>query len=65
MSADGGQARDIMLGLMKTCQKLGISVLAYLGVWLGLNRSVGLNQAAGKSALLIPTALSTDLRPIA
>ena len=39
MSADGRQARDVMLGLMKTCQKLGISFFAYLGDRLGLNRS--------------------------
>lgn len=25
MSADGHQARDVMLSLMKTCRKLGIS----------------------------------------
>ena len=30
MSADGRQARDVMLGLMKTCRKLGISFFAYL-----------------------------------
>lgn len=39
MSADGRQARDVMLGLMKTCQKLGISFFAYLGDRLGLNQS--------------------------
>ena len=39
MSADGRQARDVMLGLMKTCRKLGISFFAYLGDRLGLNRS--------------------------
>jgi hypothetical protein len=37
MSADGRQARDVMLGLMKTCQKLGISFFTYLGDRLGLN----------------------------
>ena len=37
MSADGRQARDVMLGLMKTCRKLGISFFAYLGDRLGLN----------------------------
>ena len=37
MSADGRQARDVMLGLMKTCQKLGISFFAYLGDRLGIN----------------------------
>ena len=37
MSADGRQARDVMLGLMKTCQKLGISFFAYLGDRLGLS----------------------------
>jgi len=41
MSADGRQARDVMLGLMKTCRKLGISFFAYLGDRLGLQQSVG------------------------
>ncbi|WP_347140639.1 transposase [Paracoccus sp. SSK6] len=35
MSADGRQARDVMLGLMKTCRKLGISFFVYLGDRLG------------------------------
>ena len=39
MSADGRQARDVMLGLMKTCRKLGISFFAYLGDRLGVNRT--------------------------
>ena len=29
-------ARDVMLGLMKTCQKLGLSFYHYLGDRLGL-----------------------------
>ncbi|GHG24214.1 IS66 family transposase [Paracoccus aerius] len=37
MSADGRQARDVMLGLMKTCRKLGISFFAYIGDRLGLS----------------------------
>ena len=37
MSTDGRQARDVMLGLMKTCRKLGISFFAYLGDRLGIN----------------------------
>lgn len=40
MSANGRQARDVMLGLMKTCRKLDISFFAYLGDRLGLQRSV-------------------------
>ena len=28
---------DVMLGLMKTCMKLGVSFFAYLGDRLGLN----------------------------
>ena len=36
MSADGRQARDVMLGLMKTCRKLGISFFVYLGDRLGV-----------------------------
>jgi hypothetical protein len=31
MSADGRTARDVMLGLLKTCRKLGLSFFAYLG----------------------------------
>ncbi|MCC6002271.1 MAG: hypothetical protein JJU19_15635 [Pararhodobacter sp.] len=41
MSADGRQARDVMLGLMRTCRKLGISFFAYLDDRLGLQQSVG------------------------
>ncbi|MCZ0963925.1 hypothetical protein [Paracoccus benzoatiresistens] len=37
MSGDGRQAGDIMLELMKTCRKLGISFFAYLGDRLGFN----------------------------
>jgi hypothetical protein len=37
MSADGRVARDVMLGLQKTCRKLGLSFFAYLGDRLGLN----------------------------
>ncbi|MDS9469977.1 hypothetical protein RGQ15_20720 [Paracoccus sp. MBLB3053] len=37
MSAGGRLASDIMLGLMKTCQKLGISFFSYLGDRLGIN----------------------------
>lgn len=37
MSANGRMARDVMLGLLKTCRKLGLSFFAYLGDRLGLN----------------------------
>jgi hypothetical protein len=37
MSADDRMARDVMLGLLKTCRKLGLSFFAYLGDRLGLN----------------------------
>lgn len=36
MSKKGRLARDVMLGLMKTCRKLGISFFAYLGDRLGV-----------------------------
>jgi hypothetical protein len=36
ISSDGRIARDVMLGLMKTCQKLGISFYHFLGDRLGL-----------------------------
>ena len=41
MSADGCQARNVMLGLMKTCRKLGISFFAYLGDRLGAKGLTG------------------------
>uniref|UniRef100_UPI001FEAA03D IS66 family transposase n=1 Tax=Microvirga zambiensis TaxID=1402137 RepID=UPI001FEAA03D len=37
MSADGRVARDVMLGLSKTCRKLRLSFFTYLGDRLGLN----------------------------
>jgi hypothetical protein len=37
MSVDGRLARDMMLGLSKTCRKLGLSFFTYLGDRLGLN----------------------------
>jgi len=37
MSADGRMARDVMLGLSKTCRKLGLSFFDYLGDRLGLH----------------------------
>ncbi|UXN66919.1 transposase (plasmid) [Phyllobacterium sp. A18/5-2] len=37
MSTRGRQARDVLLGLMKTCRKLGISFFNFLGDRLGLN----------------------------
>ena len=40
MSEAGRNARDVMLGLMKTCRKLGVSFFAYLGDRLGLNTAV-------------------------
>ncbi|MHC2420041.1 hypothetical protein [Sinorhizobium meliloti] len=36
MSGDGRVARDTMLGLMKTCRKLGPSFWRHLGDRLGL-----------------------------
>lgn len=36
MSRDGRVARDPMLGLMKTCRKLGLSFYHYLGDRLGI-----------------------------
>ncbi|UXN66916.1 hypothetical protein N8E89_20330 (plasmid) [Phyllobacterium sp. A18/5-2] len=37
MSDKGRQARDVMLGLMKTCRKLGVSFYSYIGDRLCLN----------------------------
>jgi hypothetical protein len=37
MSEKGRRARDVMLGLMKTCRKLGVSFYAYIRDRLGLN----------------------------
>lgn len=39
MSRNGRVARDVMLGLMKTCQKLGLSFYHYLGDRLGLGNA--------------------------
>jgi len=39
MSDAGRDARDVMLGLMKTCMKLRVSFFTYLGDRLGLNTS--------------------------
>ncbi|HEY3719893.1 MAG TPA: transposase, partial [Roseiarcus sp.] len=36
VSESGRQARDVMLGLAKTCKKLKISFLDYLGARLGI-----------------------------
>jgi regulator of replication initiation timing len=36
MSEAGRRARDILLGLMKTCRKLGVSFFSYLGCRLGV-----------------------------
>lgn len=36
MSRDGRVARHVMLGLMKTCQKLGLSFYHYIGDRLGI-----------------------------
>nr|WP_234827455.1 hypothetical protein [Sinorhizobium meliloti] len=40
ISLNGRIARDVMLGLMKTCQKLGISFYHFLGDRLGLVSSI-------------------------
>jgi len=40
MSRDGRAARDTMLGLMKTCKKLGLSFWHYLGDRLGISGEV-------------------------
>jgi hypothetical protein len=37
MSVNGRVARDVMLGLSKTCRKLGLSFFTYLGDRLRLN----------------------------
>lgn len=39
MSESARMASDVMLGLMKTCRKLGISFFAYLSDHLDLNRT--------------------------
>ena len=36
VSEAGRQARDVLLGLMKTCRKLGVSFFEYLGARLGV-----------------------------
>ena len=53
MSAEGRQARDVMLGLMKTCRKLGLSFFAYLGARL----------SCGDPAHPMPSLASLVARP--
>ncbi|AHK47330.1 conserved hypothetical 36.1 kDa protein (plasmid) [Ensifer adhaerens OV14] len=50
MSRDGRVARDTMLGLMKTCRKLGLSFWQYLGDRIGLE-----GQAIPPLATLVAT----------
>ncbi|KRD56754.1 transposase [Ensifer sp. Root278] len=50
MSRDGRVARDTMLGLMKTCRKLGLSFWHYLGDRLGVD-----GQAIPPLATLVAT----------
>ncbi|CAN7699521.1 transposase [Ensifer adhaerens] len=50
MSRDGRVARDTMLGLMKTCRKLGLSFWHYLGDRIGLE-----GQAIPPLATLVAT----------
>lgn len=52
MSINSRQARDVMLGLMKTCRKLGISFFTFLGDRIGLKIS---NQKNPPLAQLIAT----------
>jgi hypothetical protein len=39
VSRDGRQARDSLLGLLKTCHRLGLSFWHYLGDGLGISTS--------------------------
>ena len=55
MSAEGRQARDVMLGLMKTCRKLDLSFFAYLGARL----------SCGDPAHPMPSLASLVARPAA
>lgn len=50
MSLDGRIARDVMLGLMKTCTKFGIAFFTYVGDRLGLSNST---QFVPSLALLV------------
>jgi hypothetical protein len=45
-SEAGRVARDVLLGLLKTCQKLGVSFFAYLGHRLGVPDAVGVPPLA-------------------
>ena len=40
MSENGRRARDLLLGLIKTCRKLGISFFCYLGDHFGLGSGI-------------------------
>jgi hypothetical protein len=54
MSESGRLARDVMLGLMKTCQKPGISFFAYLGDRLGVKGLTGCNPFLPKLVAVRP-----------
>ena len=45
-SEAGRVARDVLLGLLKTCQKLGVSFFAYLGHRLGVPNAVDVPSLA-------------------
>lgn len=53
MSRDGRVARDVMLGLLKTCQTLRLSFYHYLGDRLGID-NVGLALPPLPTIILAP-----------
>ncbi len=54
MTVDGRVARDVMLGLLKSCRKLGLSFFTYLGDRLGMNG--GLPEIPPLANLIIQSA---------
>lgn len=56
MSRDGRVARDVMLGLLKTCQTLRLSFYHYLGDRLGID-NVGLALPPLPTIILAPAKI--------
>jgi len=55
MSADGRQARDVMLGLMRTCRKLGISFFPYPAIASASNNRSGASPSFRTSSQFGPS----------
>ena len=64
MSDAGREARDVMLGLMKTCMKLGVPFFAYLGDRLGLNPPARRSRPLAHLGASPPAAFAPKSAPV-